>query len=120
MNQASTRSCRRHEWRREGRRTVKDAPRRAVSGRGGALLGGAQRATPGRGRALREPRLGEGRRARRAAPACRPRDERAASGRREGKQRSWGDEKRAGDRWVEEGCGGECGRIRGFSGVVGI
>ena len=25
MNQASTRSCRRHEWRREGRRTVKES-----------------------------------------------------------------------------------------------
>jgi len=59
---------------------VRDAPRRAVSGRGGALGGGAQRATPGRGRALRGPRLGEGRRAWRAAPARLPCDEGAASG----------------------------------------
>ena len=88
---------------------MRDVPRRAMSRRGCALGGGTQRATPGRGRALRGPRLGEGRRARRAAPTRRPRDERAASGHREGKQRSWGDEKRAGGGWVEEGCGGECG-----------
>ena len=82
---------------------------RAVLRRGGALGGGAQRAMPGRGHALRGPRLGEGRCAWRAVPARRPRDERAASGRREGKQRSWGDEKRAGGIRVEEGCRGECG-----------
>ena len=99
---------------------MRDAPRRAVSGRGGALGGGTQRATPRRGRALRGPRLGEGRRAWRAAPARRPRDERAASGHREGKQRSWGDEKRAGGGWVEEGCGGECGLQDRLWWVVGI
>jgi len=100
---------------------VRDAPRRAVSGRGGALGGGAQRATPGRGRALRGPRLGEGRRAWRAAPTRRPCDEGATSGCREGKQRSWGDEKRAGGGWVEEGCGGECGlEDKRLQWVVGI
>ena len=88
---------------------MRDAPRRAVSGRGGALGGGTQRATPRRGRALRGPRLGEGRCAWRAVPARRPLDERAVSERQEGKQQSWGDEKRAGGGWVEEGCGGECG-----------